>query len=79
MFHNWFWGGGFWFGWVFWVAIIGLIVYLIVNQGNKNREFHLPPPQMLPHQDSPLDILKKRYAKGEINKEQFEQMKKDIE
>ncbi|MEJ2617354.1 MAG: hypothetical protein P8Z35_20550 [Ignavibacteriaceae bacterium] len=42
MFHNWFWGGGFWFGWVFWVAIIGLIVYLIVNQGNKNREYHLP-------------------------------------
>ena len=67
MFHNWFWGGGFWFGWVFWVAIIGLIVY------------HLPPPLPPQHQDSPLDILKRRYAKGEINKEQFEQMKKDIE
>ena len=78
MFHNWFWGGGFWFGWVFWVAIIALIVYLIVNQGNKNRQIHLPPPPPT-QQDSPLDILKKRYAKGEINKEQFEQMKKDIE
>ncbi|MGB8317640.1 MAG: SHOCT domain-containing protein, partial [Ignavibacteriaceae bacterium] len=69
---------GFWFGWVFWVAVIGLIVYLIVNQGNKNRQYHLPPPTP-PYQDSPLDILKRRYAKGEINKEQFEQMKKDIE
>jgi putative membrane protein len=76
MFHNWFWGGGFAFSWFFWVAIVGLIIYLVVNQGNKSKQIHYTPP---PQQDSPLDILKKRYAKGEISKEQYEQMKKDIE
>lgn len=30
------------------------------------------------NRETPLDILRRRYASGEITKEQFEQMKKDI-
>jgi len=29
--------------------------------------------------ETPLELLKKRYAKGDITKEDFEQMKKDLE
>ena len=29
--------------------------------------------------DTPLDILKKRFAKGEISKEEFDNMKKTLE
>ncbi len=30
------------------------------------------------HDESPLEILQKRYARGEINKEEFEEMKRNL-
>ena len=65
-----------WFSWIFWLIIIGFIIWGVVSIVNNNRERdqrHYMPPG-----ESALDILKKRYARGEINKEQFEQMKRDI-
>jgi putative membrane protein len=73
MFHNWFWGG-IGFSWLFWIAIIVLIFWLILNHGNKNREEYFPPKN-----ESAIDILKKRYAKGEISHEEYEKIKKNLE
>lgn len=69
------WGEHFTFGgfmWVFWIIVIIGLVFLIkwiVQQGN--------PPETRTG-ETPLEILKKRYARGEINKEEFEQRKKDL-
>ncbi len=70
--------GGMWFGGIFWLIIIGLIIWLIINGSKRSHYRYDFPPQNQVHQETPMDILKKRYAKGEITKEEFEQMKKDI-
>ncbi|MEJ2105495.1 MAG: SHOCT domain-containing protein [Ignavibacteriaceae bacterium] len=73
MFHDMF-MGNIWFGWFFWILIIALIFVLIwTNTREKNK--YIP----FDGNETALDILKKRYAKGEITKEQFDQMKKDLD
>jgi putative membrane protein len=55
------------FGWIFWiiVAIAIVIIVLLIRQKHTKSK-------------SALDILKDRYAKGEISKEEFERKKKDL-
>ena len=54
----------------FWGALIVGVVLLARGLGGGRRgRWHL----------SPTDILKRRYAEGEIRREQYEQMRKDVE
>ena len=65
-------GYGGMFMWIIFLIVIGLLVYFIV-QSLKTKD------QMPMQNESPLSILKRRYAKGEINKEDFDRMKRDLE
>ena len=57
----------------FWALVIVGIVWLVRNVSSDAGH-----GQASHGRESPLDILKTRYAKGELTKEQFESMKKDI-
>jgi len=64
------WGMG--FGWIIGLAVLIILVWLItkaVNSGNPSS------PQQ---SKAALEILKQRYAKGEIDKEEFESKKRAI-
>ncbi|MEN3185316.1 MAG: SHOCT domain-containing protein [Atribacterota bacterium] len=58
--------------WV-WLALIVGVVYLLVHTIKENQDFHREP-----HQEDPLEILKRRYARGEISRDEYERMKKDL-
>jgi putative membrane protein len=63
------WGMGWW--WIIGIVILVFIVLVVIKRLNKNRINK-------GNGKSALDILKERYAKGEIDKQQFEERKKDL-
>lgn len=65
-------GFGGMFMWIIFIIIAAVIAYFVI-QTLKTKTTGLTPDE------TPLDILKKRYAKGEITKEDYEKMKKDID
>jgi putative membrane protein len=66
--------GGWWmlFGgvgmFIFWGGLIALIVWGVTRLTRHNDSTR----------HTPLEVAKERYARGEITKEQFEQIKKDL-
>ena len=69
---NWGWGSML-MGLLF-LMLIGLFIYLIVRLANRGNLSETKPTE-----DSALQILKERYARGEINKEDYDSMKKDLQ
>ncbi len=55
-------------------AIVVGIVYLVRGIGRRGST----GPGWTGHGESALEILQKRYARGEISKEQFEEMKQHL-
>ena len=59
--------------WFLIISFIGgftVLVLWFVTKSNRNG--------VVSSKDTPIDIVKLRYAKGELTKEQFDQIKKDL-
>jgi len=63
-----FFGGG--FMWLFWILLIIAIVFIFQNVAKGNSSSA---------NESPLEILKKRYARGEIDEEEYERRRNELE
>ena len=60
--------GGIWM-FLFWGGLIALIVWGVTRLTSREG---------LTTKHIPLEVAKERYTRGEINKQEFEQIKKDL-
>jgi putative membrane protein len=77
-----YWGYGPGFGWwwipmaIFWVLIIiGIVLLVVWLLGQARARAGGPGPSG----SRALDILRERYARGEITREEYERMRRDLE
>lgn len=68
--HGWGMGLGMGWWWIIAPLLLVLVIWLIIRTTNRNN--HRVKSQ------SPLDILKSRYARGEIDKEEYEKKKSEL-
>lgn len=70
---GWYGGGMGWAGWVFmglfWIALLALIIWLVIKLLPGTSRSAPPGP---PQAESPLDILDRRFARGEIDLETYQ-------
>jgi len=55
--------------WLLILIVAAAVIYLVIKSVNKYSRMAI----------SPIDALKSRYSKGEITRNEYEQMKKDLE
>lgn len=66
--------GGMWLGWLLVLVVVVAVIWLIVRAagGGERRRDHRPETE------SPEQILKQRYARGEIDREEYERRLADL-
>jgi putative membrane protein len=79
-------GGGWIFGWIMMLVVVALIVVgvILLVRGLSGRNDHNQagqpqgPPPAGPAPKNALQVLEERYARGEIDREEFVQRKQDL-
>ena len=83
------WGYGFGWGWlmmalgtVLWIALMVVLVWVLIRWLSSSSKTSTPTPTMMhmpPSGPSAEEILRQRYARGEIDTATFEQMRERLQ
>lgn len=63
----------------FLLALLLIFLFVVIVVAAVKWQWGQNLPFLTQNRETGLDILKKRYAKGEIGKDEFEAIRKDIE
>lgn len=74
----WHWHDGMGWWMVFWMVLFWGVIVALVVWGIKRLTGRDGSGSSTSEKRDPLDIAKERYARGEISREEFEQIKKDL-
>jgi len=69
---SWVLGYGIEFGWIIGLIILGVFILFVLRYMNQSHRIYKPGIKIV------MDILNDRYVNGEINKEEFEEKKKNL-
>lgn len=88
--HGWMWGGAgglMFLGGLIPLLLIGLIIFLAVRAfTGPNLHSMMPPPQYLPpappppapHRETALEVAERRYANGDLSRDEFIRIRDDL-
>lgn len=62
---------------VFWLVVIGLAVCLLSNLFPRTTDAFKTSKKDL--SETPMEILQQRYARGEISRDEYNEMRKDLQ
>lgn len=72
--HGGWWGFGMWGMGLFWLVLVALLVLLAVRVMGDRSPVREPPGR----EETPLEILDRRYARGEIDRAEYEERRRGI-
>jgi putative membrane protein len=67
-------GGWMWFGWIGITLLVVVILWTVIRSVQQQN----PPEDTPPRADTPEDELKRRYARGEIDRVEYERKLEDL-
>lgn len=62
--------------WILLLVLVGAAIYFLYYRSQHNKDILFGSSQGA---ESALDIARKRYARGEITREQFDDIRRDLE
>lgn len=63
---------------LFFIVLVGLLIYFAVTRGKNRDSYQNFMPGSGNYRENPIDTAKMRFAKGEISKEELEEILKTL-